>query len=534
MKTHTNDFKTNIKSLGRQFAVRITYGNTTLDNEDINSVVLSYKGDILKSVMKTLKLDSNTNIPLETQIEVEIGILVNNSYEYLNYGYFIVNKAERQEDTNSYLLTCYDKMLYSMVDYVDMELTYPITIRNYIDAICTELGLTFANASDTFVNYNKEIPNELYLDEDNNSLGYTFRDVLDELAQVTASTICINDSGNLELRYITNTNDTIDEEFLKNVNVNFGEQYGPVNTIVFSRSAGADKISLSNPTDLPDASKIAIEISNNQILNGNDRGDYLSAILTQLYGLTYYLNDFDSTGILYYDICDKYNISIGNNTYSCVMLNDEININNGIKETIYTELPLTSDQEYEYMDSDDRKLNQTILIVNKHTGEINALANRVSGAETNIAQINVNANQISQNVSSIQETLDNEGNSLQTISNQVNALQNSTSQQINVINQTLENGVEKLTNSLVTIDINGIQTSRDNETFKTQITNKTFEVKDGDKVLAFIGYDSTDQKTVARIPELEAKQITAGVHRCETITKNNAKRTAWFYVGGDN
>ena len=534
MKTHTTGFKNAIKSLGRQVAVRITYENTTLGNEQINSIVLNYKGNILKSVMKQLEVDSNIDIPLNKQITLEIGLLVNGEYEYLNYGTFIVNKAERQEDTNSYLLTCYDKMLYSMVEYVDMELTYPITIRSYISAICTHLGLTFANSSSTFVNYDKEIPNELYLDEDGNGLGYSFRDVLDELAQVTASTICINDNGNLELRYITNTNDTINEDFLKNVNVNFGEQYGPVNTIVFSRSAGADKISLSNPVDLADENKIAIEISNNQILNGNDRGDYLSGILNQLYGLSYYLNDFDSTGILYYDLCDRYNVSIGNNTYSCVMLNDEININNGLKETIYTELPLTSDQEYEYMDKDDRVLNQTILIVNKHTGEISGLSSRVSNTESNITQLNINESAIQQNVLNMQTTLDNEGNSIQTISNQVNELQSSTSQQINVINQVLENGVEKVTNSLVTIDINGIQTSRDNETFKTQITNKTFEVKDGDKVLAFIGYDSTDQKTVARIPELEAKQITAGVHRCETITRNNKKRTAWFYVGGDD
>jgi acetolactate synthase regulatory subunit len=534
MKTHTNAFKNGIKTLGRQLAIKITYGNTTLDNENINSANLNYKGDILKSVMKQLELDSNVDIPLETQITAQIGLLVGNQYEYLNYGTFIVNKSEKQENTNSYILTCYDKMLLAMTPYEDLELIYPVTIRNYLGAICTKLGITFANASDTFTNYNKEIQAELYLDSDGNSLEYTYRDVLDELAEVTASTICINDQGNLEVRYINNTNDTIDEEYLKNVNVKFGELYGPINTITISRSADSDSISLSNPVDLPDEDKKEIKISDNQILNNNDRDQYIAGILDELYGLAYYTNDYASTGILYYDLCDKYNVSIDNTTYSCVMLNDEINLSNGLTENVHTELPEDSKTDYTKTDKTDRRINQTTLIVDKQNGTINALVNRVSDAEDDIVIINANADSISARVTSVQTQADSSSNAISTLTNQVNVLQDSTSLEINAIETALENGVESVKNSLVTIDSNGIKTAKDNETFNTQITNKTFEVKDRDKELAFIGYDTTLNKTIARIPELEARQITAGVHRCETITRNGNKRTAWFYVGGGN
>ena len=373
MRTHTAGFKTNIKSLGRQLAILITYGVNTLDNEDINSATYNYKGGILKSVMRQLDLDSNVSIPEGTEINFQYGILVNGSYEYLDYGNFIVNKVEKQEDTNSYLITCYDKMLYAMTSYQNLGLIYPITIRSYIGEICTALGLTFANSSDTFVNYDKEIPSELYLDSNGNDLGYTYRDVLDDLAEVTASTICINDDDELEIRYITDTSDTIDEDFMKSINVGFGEQYGPINTVVLSRSAGADKISLSNPTDLADDLKKAIEIADNQILNNNDRDTYMSDILTQLYGLSYYMNDFKSTGICYYDLCDKYSISIDSNTYSCVMFNDEINITQGLEENVYTDMPEQAEQQYKKMDSTDRRINQTTLIVDKVQGDIQAL-----------------------------------------------------------------------------------------------------------------------------------------------------------------
>lgn len=57
------------------------------------------------------------------------------------------------------------------------------------------------------------------------NIGYKYRDVLDDLSEVTGSCICINNNDELELRYINNTNDTIDEEFFKDINVNFGEKY---------------------------------------------------------------------------------------------------------------------------------------------------------------------------------------------------------------------------------------------------------------------------------------------------------------------
>ena len=189
-----------------------------------------------------------------------------------------------------------------MVEYENMNITYPITIRNYINTICQHLGLTFKNVNDTFANYDKEIQNELYLDSEGGDLGYTFRDVLDELAQVTASTICINEvDDELEIRYINDTQDTIDEEYLKDINVSFGEHYGPINTIVLTRSGGSD--SIHYPVVLPE-NPVEIKIEDNQIMNFNDRSDYIVDIYNKLNGLQYYIFDFSSTGFCYYNLCD--------------------------------------------------------------------------------------------------------------------------------------------------------------------------------------------------------------------------------------
>ena len=374
MKQHTIDFKSQLTELGRQLRGIITYGNTTLE-EEIYSITPHYNSDLLKSVMKQLDLELTVDIPLNTIINCQIGILVNGDYEMLNYGNYVVYKSEKQEDTGTYKIICYDKMLYSMKEYEPMNITYPIKIRDYINAICNKLGLVFSNINDEFANYKKEIQNELYLDTDGNSLGYTFRDVLDELAEVTASIICINeDTDELEIRYPNETNDTIDEEFLKDINVKFGEKFGTVNVIVLSRSAGADNIYY--PSELPE-NPCEIKIADNQIMNWNDRADYLPDIYNKLNGMNYYINDFSSIGILYYEVGDLYNVKVGENTYQCLMLNDEINVTTGIEEIIHTDMPEKSETDYKKADKTDQKLNQTTLIVDKQAQQIQGVINQI-------------------------------------------------------------------------------------------------------------------------------------------------------------
>ena len=214
MKPVTNDYKEALLSLGREYDVRVTYVNTVLTNEQLNEVTPHYEGGMLKSVMKQLDLDSNVDIPIGTEINCQFGLKVGNSYEYIDYGNYLVYSSEKQEDLDSYRIVCYDKMLYSMKDYEQLPITYPITIKDYISAIATKIGLDFDD--DNFVNYDKTISEERYLSIDTieiegeeptttiTSLGYTYRDILDELAQVTASTICINKDDKLEIRYIKN------------------------------------------------------------------------------------------------------------------------------------------------------------------------------------------------------------------------------------------------------------------------------------------------------------------------------------------
>jgi len=528
------------------------------------------------------------------------------AYDYVNYGNYIVKDIEKQEDTRSYKITCYDKMLYSMTDYEDLEITYPITIRSYINAICNHLGITFANSSDTFANYNREITSEKYLSYDNetetySSLGYKFRDVLDELAEVTASTICINDDDELEIRYINQTigknlwqnsdyytqltsdnltienngfsfirnglnygryvakkiavengktytfsatsndfgtndfylviyrgnvygtnlkstlasylsytstadeelyftfiigsalqsasvsniqveindtktdyepyGDTIDEEYLKDVNVNFGEKFGAVNTIVLTRSAESD--SIYYPTT-PPADPIEIRIEDNQIMNGNDRDTYMPDIYAKLNGLEYCINDFSSVGICYYDLCDKYNIKVGDNFYSCIMFNDEVNITQGLEEQVYTEMPEDTNPDYSKADTTDRKINTAYVLADKAnskvdivTSQYSSLDNRLDTVETKQTATDLTIDVISQNVT---YEYDQQGNP---VSSKIN---------------------EVTTTTGFTFNAEGLTISDSNTNFSALHRNDGTYYKDGDTIVGEYTKDGSKQK----------------------------------------
>lgn len=395
MKTHTAEFKNEIKKQGREIDSVITYtengATITLSNEDLNAVTPSYKGSLLKSTMRQLEIDSNVSIPLDTIINFQFGVKVRDNevqdyrdnYDYVNYGNYVVKKVEKQEANDSYLITCYDKMVYSMIDYETpkingVAITYPITIRNYIAAICSHLGLTFKNASSTFTNYDKEIPGELYLDSNGKTMYYTFRDVLDELAAVTASSICINEvDDELEIRYTNNTNDTIDEENLKNVNVSFGKLFGPINQITLSRSADADKISKNDAASISENGLTELKIMDNQILNGDDRQDYLNEIFSKLNGLSFYLNNYSTYGVCYYNLCDRYNVSVGETLYSCIMFNDEVLITQGLEENIITDEPLNTSTNYAEVAKEQREDNRAKIEVDKANARVEAIVENI-------------------------------------------------------------------------------------------------------------------------------------------------------------
>ena len=393
MKTHTSQFKENIALMGREIDSIITYGNTTLQDE-LYSVTPLFEGNILKSIMKQLDIESSVDIPKDTIINYQFGVKVGNNYEYLDFGNYVVVKSEKQEDLDRYKITCYDKMVYAMQQNEELQIQYPIKIKDYLNAIGNKIGLSVKDTN--FYNADLYISQELYV-----GLEYTYRDILDEIAQATGSSIIINKDDELEVIYPNITGDTIDESYLKDINVTFKEKYGPINSIVISRAGESDNVYLRDEESVLENGLCEVKIVDNQIMNWNDRSDYLEGILNALDGLEYYINDFTSTGITYYDPLDIYNIQIGENIYKSLMLNDEINVTSGLKEIIHTEMPEESQTDYTKADKTDRAINKTYIIVDKQNQTIESVVSNVTTQNQKISRIEQTVDELNSKISDI-------------------------------------------------------------------------------------------------------------------------------------
>lgn len=198
MRKHTKEFKSSISTFGRELDSKITVLGTELilEKEDLFSITPITNSTLLKTVMKEVDFESKKQIGIGQEINVKSGVKVNGEYEYIDYGNYSVYKSEYKAETDTYSHICYDKMLKTMIDYTPLDITYPINLREYINAIATKCGLEFADKNSAFANYNTSI------NEDHFSNGnYTFRDVLDYIAQLVGGWLCINDNDELEIRY---------------------------------------------------------------------------------------------------------------------------------------------------------------------------------------------------------------------------------------------------------------------------------------------------------------------------------------------
>ena len=232
-------FKESINANGKQITASFELLGLPYSNNLIFKVnpYFDSANSLLGTSMKCLEIEMETLIPVTIDAEItnlKFGVKSSGEYEYINYGTYIVNKYEWDIESNSTTLLCYDKMIQSMIPY-DLSIDYSngdITILDLLQRICERLG--WALGTTEFTNSNVVIDEEKY---DNT---YTFRSVLEEIGQVAGGKIAFKDDDILYVLYPTETNEIIDESNLKTLTI--GKKYGPVNSLVISRTPQEDNI----------------------------------------------------------------------------------------------------------------------------------------------------------------------------------------------------------------------------------------------------------------------------------------------------
>lgn len=376
----SNQFKSDILRFGKQISIKITIDDTTIEKEGIISCTRAFEGDLFKSFMSYADIELKDFVDIkDKELTVEFGVRADNetSYEYVNWGTFIVDNEsiEKSIDKNTTKFTAYDYMLKSCVDYIDLEITYPVTIKAFLNAICGHLGLTLA--TDNFTNADKLVNEEKFI----NTGTWTFRDVLDQIAGVAGGIIYVKGS-NLYVKYPTDINYMIDEHNLKSLSL--FEKWGPVNSLVLSLMPQEDNFYKQNSLSVETDGLTEIKLANNELMN-KEREIFIDDLFDRLNGLYFYPFELESFGYGFFDPLDVITIKdLDGADYRCVILNDTTAVTTGLNEKISSSTPETTVTDYSKATSDEKTLYKTILEVDKQNQTINAKIENINAGISNL------------------------------------------------------------------------------------------------------------------------------------------------------
>lgn len=355
-----------IQKAGKRIIPRVYYYEngveTSLDRDDFQQAKFKFNASLVGTVMYGVELEVKTLLP-DTLIFIEITAKYDvYTQKKVFGGYLKRGEPTYNADNKTYTYEMYDKIITAMVDYKPISIAYPTTIYSFFKQLITELGFTSNIAS--LPNGTKTIEKDIY-----DGINYTYRDVLNDIGQATGTLFVIDDNEIKKCELGTSIK-TINDDILKNQNITLGKHFGPINTIVLTRSGESD--SIYYPEVLP-ANPIEFRIADNQLMNENDREDYLEAIYNQLNGIEFDIYDTALVGYGGFTPLEKIKISTGGKEYNSYVFNNEITISQGYEEVIYTEMPTETSTDYKASDSTDRRINQVYIIARKNEKEIVAV-----------------------------------------------------------------------------------------------------------------------------------------------------------------
>ncbi|RHP24234.1 hypothetical protein DWZ66_08095 [Coprobacillus sp. AF34-1BH] len=363
MLEHNELFREYLNTYGRQLNVVVEdHAGKTYSNNEVVSVTKTFKTDLCKSTMQQLNIEIEGDVLLDETVNVKLGVsLQGTDIEQINFGDFIITDREFVVDTESTKFTAYDNMYKAHVDYDPNAFAFPCTVYEFVRNICDLLEIPFEQ--EEFNNSDKVIESNVFLNS-----ALTYRDVFDMLAQVTGLNVLIS-KNKLVFREYKNTGITIDEVVLKTLTLK--EQYGPINSLVFSRSAESDNIYRNDESSVVENGLCDIKFSDNLILDALNRNDYIDNTFNALNDLKYKIYDLEGFGCCVFEPGDLFNLKdLKGDVYQTIAFNSTITINSGITEKMYLDLPTVSQTDYASATKDERKDLNTRLQVNKELGEI--------------------------------------------------------------------------------------------------------------------------------------------------------------------
>ena len=387
---------------------KIVYNSTEINyNNGLKEVTLEdsvyvpdagFIGQATAKKVTLILLDNEQTINLENQeFELYIGADYNNQTYYINYGKFIVNEPPENDSTNGTIkVIAYDYMIKFNKIYED-QVTYPLTLKNYLLNICSQAGVTLGTSSFT---------NDSFLVTDNQFEGKQLREILKHIGKCAFSWARIGQDNKLYLDFQA-TGTSVEtfgiDEYKLNGFKKANEYYGPINKVTYGDSDIQGQ-ELSVPTVDPQDVKELV-INDNYFGYTLEKRQALIANGTVLFGLTYMpVSKLDLTGAIYLDCTDFITVEDEDeNTITTRVFSHTIKYNGIISDTITTEGISDNQQTYENMNTPINTTNRAEISVDRANRKIRSIVNEIGDRSQKTTTITQDIDGIESRVEDIED-----------------------------------------------------------------------------------------------------------------------------------
>lgn len=398
----SDDFKNAMKQPVKEIQAYLIGGDSDIRAEnDLISFKINAEGGLCKTTMRKLeaKYTGEHNL-LGQWVRVGYGVkLPNGAFEYLDYGSFLVTEITTVKDTGVTTIIGYDKMINSMKNYEVLNVEYPINLLDYTKLLVEACTLELSNET-------LPIHNDWLLNQElwENIEGITYRDILTQIAQVTASVCIIGCDDKVYFKEITATEEqlTYDNMF----KLKLEPKYGEINSVVLGRSPQEDNIYMRDEESIQNNGLTEFRIDNNEIVD-KDRENAMTPIYNALVGISYYPFETTTEGLGWYEIGD--NVTIINDTgdtFDTTIFNINITIDGSVKEILKTTAETKTQTQYQYASTIAKRIKNTEIITNKQEQWIQQL---VSDVYEENGVINENFTKVYQDIYNIVNNVQNSG-----------------------------------------------------------------------------------------------------------------------------
>lgn len=397
----SSEFKKAMKQPVKEIQAYITGTNDDIRSDnDLIQFKISADAGLCKTVMRKLeaKFTGNHNL-LGQWVNVGFGVkLAGGGYEYLDYGSFLVTEITNVKDTGVTTITGYDRMIRSMTTYKALTVEYPIGLYDYTVQLCASFGMGVVNTSFDIHN-DWQVTKELWENID----GITYRDILQQIAQVTCTTVIIKDDK-IYFKPITKTNESLTYDNMFKLKLE--PIYGEINSVVLSRTPQEDNIYMRDEDSIEANGLTEWKIENNEIID-KDRDSAMTPIYNTMHGISYYPFETNTEGLGWYEIGDNFDIinDMGD-VFNTTLFNFSITIDGGIKETLKTVASTKTQTQYQYATTIAKRVKNTEIIVDKQGQNIKQL---VSDMYDEGGVIHENFTQVYQDIDNIINSVQNSG-----------------------------------------------------------------------------------------------------------------------------